>query len=240
MWVTAVYQPVATFSLRPSNTTSSGGKTLVCPTPYAVKMALLDRLIRTSGLDAAVDHFEEIRDLGIWLRLPEVAAVNRTFGRILRPQKSVFSDETGRMEVWKHTIVQREFCLYDGDFVLAFDAREHIGRLMPGLLSGINYFGQRGSFMQLVDWAVDDEAAPVDSDFTCLSREGQAVGGLQFGFLQRMDDMRPDAEFADVDAVMGRARGDGGRISYTVIVPYHLRAHGPDYTVYTYEDVRLL
>src|SRR5690606_39939290 len=120
MWVTAVYHPVGTFSLRPSNTTSSGGKTLVCPTPYAVKMALLDRLIRTYGRDEALNAFESIRDLGVWVRVPEAVAVNRTLGRILRPQKATVNVETGRVEVWKRTIVQREFCLFAGTLALAF------------------------------------------------------------------------------------------------------------------------
>ena len=50
MWVLATYQPTTFFSLKPSNATSSGGKTLLTPTPYAIKMGLLDAAIRTEGI----------------------------------------------------------------------------------------------------------------------------------------------------------------------------------------------
>ncbi len=46
MWLIATYQPTSLFSLRPANATTSGGKTLLTPTPFALKMALLDAAIR--------------------------------------------------------------------------------------------------------------------------------------------------------------------------------------------------
>src|ERR1700722_18200764 len=45
-WLVAAYSPVTMFSLRMTHATSKGGKTLVVPTPYAVKMALLDVCFR--------------------------------------------------------------------------------------------------------------------------------------------------------------------------------------------------
>jgi hypothetical protein len=84
MWLYLDYEPVSAFGLRPSNTTSSGGKSLVCPTPYAIKMALLDRLIRLRGLDTVQALFPQVRDLPIHIRLPLAVAVNRTFQKVLR------------------------------------------------------------------------------------------------------------------------------------------------------------
>ena len=48
MWLIAEYQPVSLFSLKNSLATSSGGKSLLVPTPYAFKMALLDAACRFS------------------------------------------------------------------------------------------------------------------------------------------------------------------------------------------------
>ncbi len=68
MWIVAQYLPVAPFSLKPAAATSSGGKTLLAPTPYAIKMALLDVAIRTLGLKAL-----EAQARGHWPMQPTIA-----------------------------------------------------------------------------------------------------------------------------------------------------------------------
>src|SRR5208283_5541149 len=45
-WLVANYAPTALFTLKISMATSSVGKTLVVPTPYAIKMALVDAAFR--------------------------------------------------------------------------------------------------------------------------------------------------------------------------------------------------
>jgi hypothetical protein len=222
MWLLADFEPVAAFGLRPSNTTSSGGKSLICPTPYAIKMALLDRMIRTLGLDYGLSRFEDVRNLHIIARVPLAVAVNRTFQKVLRPGGNP----------WISTIVQREFCIFAGPLTLAFEihANEFAAEL-PGILSAVNYFGRRGGFFQLanVPVATLDEPA-VQEGFADLSRPATAPG---LGFLQRMDDMRPDAIFDDVSVMNPNPRSsDGGRVSYTVIFPYLLERHGFNHTVY--------
>ena len=67
MWVLAEYQPTTLFSLRPATATTSGGKSLIVPTPFAVKMALLDIAIRTQGLEAGRALFSALRGLRIAL-----------------------------------------------------------------------------------------------------------------------------------------------------------------------------
>src|SRR5690554_4492480 len=143
MWIIVDYEPVTAFGLRPSNTTSSGGKSLLAPTPYAIKMALLDRLIRFGGLAYGIDRFPLVRDLGIWLRVPLAVAVNRTFQKILRPQSGPVP--------WNQTIAQREYVFHAGAFSLAFETQEgtFVGELAH-ILPAINYFGRKGSFMQFV------------------------------------------------------------------------------------------
>src|SRR5450432_1367937 len=45
-WLVFEYSPAALFSLKSSRATSTAGKTLLTPTPYAVKMAFLDAALR--------------------------------------------------------------------------------------------------------------------------------------------------------------------------------------------------
>lgn len=95
MWTIATYTPAALFSLRPAAATSSGGKTLICPTPFAVKMALLDAALRTRGLIEGQRLWPFIRDLRLQVALPEYLSVINTFTKIVRPKKSGPSDDTG-------------------------------------------------------------------------------------------------------------------------------------------------
>src|SRR5260370_9021488 len=87
MWIVAQYLPVAPFSLKPAAATSSGGKTLLAPTPYAIKMALLDVAIRTLGLAEGERLFPDLRDLSISLAMPMDLGVIKGFSKIQRPLK---------------------------------------------------------------------------------------------------------------------------------------------------------
>jgi hypothetical protein len=222
MWLYTDYTPVTAFGLRPSNTTASGGKSLLCPTPYAVKMALIDRMIRDDGLERARGQFASVRDLALHVRVPDAVAVNRTFQKVQRP--------ASKEEVWISTIAQREYCFHAGAMTLAIEAHDdallHTLRLA---FTGINYFGRRGGFFQWSGDSVSDRP-PTAGEFVNLSVQ-QTAGALAIGFLQRMDDMEPDATFDDVS--IWNPKGKGGRRSYTVLLPYELARHGAGHTIYT-------
>jgi hypothetical protein len=66
-----------------STATASGGKTLLAPTPYALKMALLDVACRYLEVQEAEKHWEDIRDLKVAL-LPRRAVVKNLFQKVLR------------------------------------------------------------------------------------------------------------------------------------------------------------
>jgi hypothetical protein len=219
-WLYVDYESLSPFTLRPSNTTSTGGKSLLAPTPYAMKMALLDRLIRHLGLAEAQAFFPLVRDLTLYMRVPLAVAVNRTFQKILRGYEA----KTG----WGSTIVQIEFCVFAGAMGLAVplpDDPAQAEALTLGF-SAINYFGKRGGFMQLQGWQLR-EAAP-GADFVNLCQANQAL--IARGFLQRMDDMEGRARFEDVSIFNPKAKG--GRRSYSVVFPYQLAYHGSNHTVY--------
>ena len=226
MWLVVAYEPVAAFGLRPSNTTSSGGKSLLVPTPYAVKMALLDRLIRYGGLAYGIDRFALVRDLTIWLRVPHAASVNRTFQKVLRPGGNP----------WNETIAQREYVFHAGPMMLAFgDLDTEMAGELALILPSINYFGRKGGFMQYAGHT-EQPTAPTRSDGfvnLCAASDPDDVG---FGFLQRMDDMHAGATFEDV-SVFDKPRSDGGRITYNVVLPYQLAYHGFNHTVYEAEPM---
>src|SRR5438034_497982 len=98
MWIVARYLPVALFSLKPAAATSSGGKTLLVPTPFAIKMALLDAAIRTLGLADGESLFPHLRDLSIWLEAPTDLVVVKGFSKIQRPIRDKGDEEKTREE----------------------------------------------------------------------------------------------------------------------------------------------
>jgi hypothetical protein len=88
MWVTAVYHQVSLFSLKPPHATSTGGKSLLVPTPSSIKMALLDAAIRTTGVQVGARIFPLLRDMAIALSPPPYIIVNNCFVRIQKPRRT--------------------------------------------------------------------------------------------------------------------------------------------------------
>ena len=50
MWWITTYEPVSMFSLKAASATSTGGKSLLLPTPFAFKMAILNVVIQIEGI----------------------------------------------------------------------------------------------------------------------------------------------------------------------------------------------
>lgn len=235
MWLVAKFQPTALFSLRPANATTSGGKTLLTPTPYAVKMALLDAAARVYGKDSAVVWFPRIRDLQISIALPRHIMVNNTFVKILRPHKNGAKDTqgTGLMGPMGSTIAYREMVQFGGMIRLALrEQKLQDGHFpLPDLLAQIHYFGKRGGFMQIV--GVDSVKA-IDKEFTELnSDEGEPF--YINGMLQVLDDCGPKMTFEHADVYSKKnvaLNKSNGRVLRTVILPYSLDKSSRGFSLY--------
>ena len=91
-WLIAQYAPVSLFSLRSTYSTNKGGKTLLVPTPYAVKMALLDACFRvypsSDAESAARRTFDRIKAQPVRVQPPAECIVQNTFVRMLQPARN--------------------------------------------------------------------------------------------------------------------------------------------------------
>jgi len=91
-WLIASYRPTAMFSLRMTHATSKGGKTLLVPTPYAVKLALIDACFRLHASDEGYAHaarvYEMIKARKIRFCPPEHCVVQQTFIKIKQQEKN--------------------------------------------------------------------------------------------------------------------------------------------------------
>jgi hypothetical protein len=235
MWVISEYQPTALFSLRPANATTSGGKTLIAPTPFAIKMALLDIAIRVHGRRSAETWFPRIRDLQVAIALPNHVSVINTFVKIMRPHKGGAKDVfgTGLVGPMGNTIAYREMVQFAGNLRLAISDPSNKGAIPPltSLLMQLNYLGKRGGFMQLIQINNRSELEP---DFTLLTTEHHSEF-LLGSMMQLMDDCGPKMTFGQADIYSGKALGinsPNGRLLRQVILPYRVERASRGYTLY--------
>jgi hypothetical protein len=239
MWLVVQYLPVAPFSLKPAAATSSGGKTLLAPTPYAIKMALLDVAIRTMGLSHGERLFPALRDLSISLNLPEDLVVIKGFSKIQRPLKDK-GDEQKALEAqarghWpmQPTIAFREYVYYRDAFQLAFSSPE--GDSLPAelsqLLTCINYLGKRGGFVQIIQQPRQVENLPAEL-FTELTPESLR-SFYSDGTLQVLDDCGDSLTFQRANIFSSERITVGKeRILRHVVLPYRLKRSSRSYSWY--------
>ncbi len=241
MWIVARYMPVAPFSLKPAAATSSGGKTLLTPTPYAIKMALLDVAIRTLGVSEGEQLFSSLRNLKVQIALPKDLLVFKSFSKSWRPveskearQREKLADriERGQYPLYS-TIAYREYVYYRDAFQLALTSpdEESLPVELPRLLTCINYFGKRGGFMQIMEPPRQKEHL-AEGLFTELTAEGLQ----QFhpdGTMQVLDDCGKTLTFQRANIYSSERITVGKeRILRHIVLPYRLLRSSRSYSWY--------
>lgn len=241
MWTIAEYQPTSLFSLRPYTATTSGGKSLIVPTPFAVKMALLDAAIRSQGLARGQALFPALRDLQVAVLLPQRIVVNNTFVRFLRikevgkagkgARERQLAEAKAKLEwPYQRYIGFREYVQFSGPLALAFQGMPPED-LTP-LLVQVNYLGKRGGFIQLL--SLPEMAEEFPAGFTMLT-EG-VNGTFPLGVLQMVDDCGPSLTF-DKANVYDRNRKSQiklgkDRIFHHVVLPHRPVRSSRGFTLY--------
>ncbi len=187
MIFSATYRPTALFSLRESNSTSSGAKSLFLPSPYAVKMALVNQAISLGGVDFDKEpqKFWAIRDLKISYRISGNFCVNNCFVKIQKQRDK---------EPFKSTVSFREYVFLDSDLELIFETNGMFDEsvFLKQYLCTINQFGKRGCFFQFVGFNDNPEKANViQFDVSKIQSAG---------LLQEFDDFGSKVNFENVNS----------------------------------------
>jgi hypothetical protein len=226
VWLEAIYQPTTLFSLRPSWATSSGGKSLLLPSPYAMKMAVLDVAIRTSGLVQAESAWPWIRDLSLGIQLPPQIVVTNLFIKILRLRRNPAPAGSADAGPFQKTISYREYVYHPEPMHLVFSmADEYVAQLSDWLLQ-VNYLGKRGGFVQLLGKPL--RVADV-SGYVMLTAETKSFP--LYGLVQQLDDCDPKMKFIEADIYHDKKPK---RITRHVVLPYHLKRSSRSYSFYEY------
>ena len=237
MWFITEYRPVGLFSLKHALATSSGGKSLLVPTPFALKMALLDAACRRYGVSQAKEMWPSLRDLSIALLPPKRAIVTNLFTRVLKPRRNPAKPGTAHAGPLGKTIAFREYVWNEGDLVIAFGlVNEERAPELGELFLQINYLGKRGGFVQLMRPPQLVERLPVG--LVSLNPSGDQTAFDSRGLLQMLDDCGPKMTFEHADIYSGKRVTLGKeRVLRHVVLPYRLVRSSKSYSLYERIDV---
>jgi hypothetical protein len=161
MWLEIVYKPTSLFSLKQSNATNSAAKTLLCPSPYAVKMALLNAIITYDSVEIAKKYFNSIKELEMQFYLPNEVVVSNCFVKILKEKRS--ESRVNEWDTYQSTVAFREYAHLNEDLKIAINISEIKSEnieMFKKWFMRINYFGKRGCFFQFTK-TVETEILPL-------------------------------------------------------------------------------
>lgn len=218
MWLEFKYKPTSLFSLKSSNSTNSAGKSLLCPSPYAVKMALLNAGITYGNTNEVIGYFETIRDLEFKFFLPEKIVANNCLIKIQKVKRNDKEKTKKRNELKKlgvsddeikislreidsnnpfqPTIAFREYIFFSGVVKIAVNI-DSLDENFVGLLikwfAHVNYFGKKGCFFQLIDFEYKENLN--ETFYSTIFRDH-----LFPGILIVMDDMDSSLKFKNVNS----------------------------------------
>lgn len=214
MKFSAIYKPTALFSLRDSNSTSSGAKSLFLPSPYSIKMAFLSQAISLGGenFNENQKKFEIIRDVDISYRIKGNFCVNNCFVKIQKQRDK---------EPFKSTVSFREYVYMDNEIEIIFNLKDSESVVfLKKYLHRINYFGKKGCFFQFVKY--NDK--PNEPNVKELD-----VKNISYGILQEYDDFGSGVNFENVN---NYSDAKTTREKILLILPMASRNSSKSYTSY--------
>lgn len=231
MWIAAYYQATTLFSLKPATATSSGGKTLLIPTPYTIKMALVDFICKAEGRGAAESVWTTLRRLTVAVKPASAVVVNNTFTKILKPRRAPAAPGSPHAGPFGKSIGYREYAHLAGDLGLALEILEPLtAARLSTWLAGVQYLGKRGSFMQLQRPPEVMEA--LDPAFVVLNGVLPTQFPLQ-AVMQQVDDSAATLSFQQMDVYDDTPMKLGrDRVLHPAILPYEMVSSSRAFTHY--------
>ena len=231
-WLVAEFEPTSLFSLKISLATSSVGRTLVIPTPYAIKMALVDAAFR-AGLPES-DCGALLRDLvlvEVRIAPTPAAVVTHTFVKVRQESR----DPKSRSP-YSSTIAYRELAYLHGLTSWALDLTvggDALASTLTELLPLISYIGKRGSFVRFMRVY---RTVELGSEFTQpIVRQGSWSPPAR-AHIVPLDDFGPDADLETLSSyTQKRPKRDQHRRFVDTIVPIGIVNTGPGFTEYSRE-----
>lgn len=228
-WLVIEYRPTALFSLKNSMATSSVGKTLVIPTPYAIKMAFVDAAFRAGHTDADCGALLEAL-VGVTVRIapPTAAIVTHTFVKVRQESRG---DDP--LRPYGPGIAYREVAHFSGSWHWAFDLASGnvwLAEYLVLLASHVNYVGKRGSFIQYMETR---RLTDLGMGFTQPLDKAPEFILPERAHIVPLDDFGPEASLNALSSYSSEsAKRERHRKFTDTIVPLGVVNSGPGFTEY--------
>jgi len=230
-WLILHYDPVSLFSLRTTYSTSSGGKTLLIPTPYTFKLALVSAGFRMGGEKNAREIFDVIKGQEIKFSPPEHLTVNHTFIKIKREPKQKTPEQP-----FNSSIAFREFCYYQGEMQIAVQLqglpKQEVDQLVEAA-AHIHYFGKQGSFFQFTGF---EQIEALSKGFMLHVPEELELADTHYQVTQYLDDLgevQTKDLFERINTYSSKTLElHKHRILKQYLLPYHLKRENNRYSYY--------
>jgi hypothetical protein len=229
-WLVAEFAPTSLFSLKISLATSSVGRTLVVPTPYAIKMALVDAAFRAGMADKeCAGLLRDLVSVEVRISPTPAAVVTHTFVKIRQESR-----DKGSSSPYSSTIAYRELAHLEGTMQWALDMASidnPTAAQLVSLLPHVSYIGKRGSFIQFIRCFRVIELGP---RFTQpLVRQDPWVPPIR-AHIVPLDDFGPDADLETLSSfTRKRPRRNVHRRFVETILPIGVVNTGPGFTLYS-------
>ena len=215
MKFSVIYQPTNLFSLKESNSTNSGAKSLLVPSPYSIKMALFNQAITIDGKEVFEEkkskEFLFIKDAKIEYCVLGSFCVNNCFVIIQSLRDGIYRGKPSF----------REYIYLSDNIEIIFNVKsEEAKQYLQKYLHRINYFGKRGCFFQFVGYR-DNPSEPNVKEFD--------ASDFSPGIIQEFDDISTKANFKNIDNF---ASASAKRDKKTFIIPVCLKHSSKSYSLY--------
>lgn len=215
-----IFQPTTLFSLKESNSTNKGAKSLLLPSPYSIKMAILNQAITIGGDLTKLEvkkskEFEKIRDakISFFISKDTNFCVNNSFVKIQEPVR----EGSG----FKPTISFREYVYISDNIEIIFEVdSEETKNYLQKYLYRINYFGKRGCFFQFIDFNKN----PPESNVKPFDVKNGVIG-----VLQSYDDFDEKSTF---DEVNNFSKSNAKRKVQILVLPLKVESSSKNFTLF--------
>lgn len=214
------YLPTSLFSLKDSNSTNSGAKSLFLPSPYSIKMAILNQAITIGGDLGELEnkkslHFGFVRDakISFYIEAGSFFAVNNSFVKILKPAR----DGGG----FGQTVAFREYLYLSNPLEIIFEVGSNEQMLyLKKYLHKVNYLGKRGGFFQFVEYIdVPNEANVYEFD----------AKSVLSGIMQEYDDFDGNSTFENANTF---SNANAKRVKKILVLPIQLNNSSKSFSIY--------
>ncbi|MBI2527306.1 MAG: hypothetical protein HYV93_15135 [Candidatus Rokubacteria bacterium] len=228
-WLVVDYGATALFSLKISLATSSVGKTLIVPTPYAVKMAYVDGGFRAGWADADCRAFlRALVDVEVRVAPPGDAVVTHTFVKVRQESR-----QGDPLRPYIASIAYREVVHHRGMWQWAFDLAGGDDWLAGRLVEAaphVSYVGKRGSFIQFGGIA---RRVELGSGFTQPLDAGRQWAIPLRAHIAPLDDFGPEASLEVLSSFTETSpRRERHRRFVQTVIPIGLVNSGPGFSEY--------